>query len=168
MALRTIDVGNAEVAPFDAKSEHDLLAKFAGSWKGPAKTWFEPGKEPESSTWTAEGERILGGRFVRLDYRGTAMGKPHAGEMLLAYERDEARFTCVWIDSFHTGTLALVFHGTADGDALTFEGTYPAGKERWGWRTTLRASSGGVVVDMTNIEPNGTEHRAVNVMLARG
>lgn len=167
MALRTIDVGNAEVAPFDSKREHDLLARFSGSWKGPVKTWFDPAKEPEESSWTAEGERILGGRFVRIDYRGTAMGKPHAGEMLLAYERDEARFTMVWIDSFHTGTQATVCHGEADGDAVTFLGSYPAGKERWGWRTTLRAGAGGITIEMTNIEPGGTEHRAVLATLAR-
>lgn len=167
MALRTIDVGSAEVAPFDAKREHDLLAKLAGTWKGPAKTWFDPAKEPETSTWSAEGERILGGRFVRIDYRGTAMGKPHAGEMLLAFEQDEKRFTMVWIDSFHTGTQAMVCHGEAHGDELDVLGSYPAGKERWGWRTRIKAGAGGLTIEMSNIEPSGTEHRAVSALLAR-
>lgn len=167
MALRTIDVGTAETAAFDSKQEHDLLARFSGSWKGPVKTWFDPAKEPEATTWSAEGERILGGRFVRLDYRGTAMGKPHAGEMLLAYERDEARFLLVWIDSFHTGTQAMVCHGKLDGESLTFLGTYPAGAERWGWRTKLEASPDGITVEMANISPTGQEDRAVSATLGR-
>jgi hypothetical protein len=167
MALRTFDVSNAEVAPFDAKREHDLLAKFVGVWKGPAKTWFDPTKDPEASTWSAEGERLLGGRFVRIDYRGTAMGKPHAGEMLLAYEQDENRFTMVLIDSFHTGTLAMVSHGQATGDVIDVLGSYPAGKERWGWRTRLSVGPGGVSIEMANIEPSGAEHRAISALLAR-
>jgi hypothetical protein len=168
MTLRTIDVGTAETAAFDSKREHDLLARFSGSWKGPVKTWFEPGKPPEESAWSAEGERILGGRFVRVDYRGTAMGQPHAGEMLLAYERDEKRFLLVWIDSFHTGTQAMVCLGELAGEsALTFLGSYLAGNERWGWRTTLNASSGGIMIEMTNILPSGEEARAVSATLAR-
>lgn len=155
------------VSPFTTGAEHDRLAAFVGEWAGPVSTWFDPNGAPEMSSWRLTGVPLLDGRFVRLTYQGIAMGKPHAGELLLGFERDEKRFTVTWIDSFHTGTQVMVSHGGVQGDTIAVLGSYPAGEERWGWRTRFRRDGDTFVIAMTNLGPAGPEDRAVEATLTR-
>ncbi|MES2641299.1 MAG: DUF1579 domain-containing protein [Myxococcota bacterium] len=156
-----------DLPPMNPGPEHDRLATFVGDWSGPVSTWFDPDGAPEESAWRLSGALVLGGRFVRLTYSGTAMGKPHAGEILLGYERDEKRYTAAWIDSFHSGTQIMVSHGQAEGDGISVLGSYPAGDERWGWRTRFRRDGDSLVIAMTNLGPSGPEDRAVEAVLTR-
>lgn len=153
--------------PFASAAEHDLLASFVGEWAGPVSTWFDPTGAPEVSSWRLSAAPVLGGRFVRLTYSGVAMGKAHAGEILLGYERDEKRYTAAWIDSFHSGTQMMVSHGQAEGDGIALRGTYPAGEERWGWGTRFRRDGDTLLIAMTNAGPGGPEDRAVEATLTR-
>jgi hypothetical protein len=158
----------AAVTNFEPAEEHTFLARFAGTWAGATRTWIEPGGPPDESRSEAEGEVILGGRFVRFEYSGMCMGHPHAGQFLLAYERDEGRHTVVWIDSFHMGTGVMVCPGQRDENGLTVSGTYPVqGHPRWGWRTRFRFDGGTLVVEAWNISPEGEEWPAVETRYTR-
>ena len=99
-----LDLARAETAPFTPGPEHQTLARFAGSWKGPTELWLDPDAPPEESTTELLAEPILGGRWLRLSERGAAFGKPHAGEMLLGYHLDARAYELAWVDSSHTGT----------------------------------------------------------------
>jgi len=163
------DVTNARTAAFEARREHQHLLTMVGSWEGPTRTWFDPTAAPEESRTRLRIESVLQGRFVRIDYQGTIQGNPHAGQMILGYEDAERRFTSMWIDSFHMGTGIMVSSGAQSADgALALLGSYPAGEERWGWRTLMRIPDPDhLVIEAYNITPAGREDRAIETRLSR-
>lgn len=153
-----------------ADPPHARLAELAGAWRGVVKTTFEPGKPPLEERVEGTVSLLLGGRFARFAYRSALQGKALAGELTLAWESGEKRWTTSWIDSFHTGTSILVSageHGAAD---LDVRGTYFAGEgePRWGWRTRVETPAGRLVLRMDNVAPGGQEDPGVVFELARG
>ena len=164
-----VDLSNIETAPFTAGPEHQLLAGFAGSWRGPTQLWLDPEAPPEESQSELLAEVILGGRWLRLSERGTAFGKPHAGEMLLGYHLDARAYELAWVDSSHTGTSIILSTGPAREPGLVdVLGSYAAAGQRWGWRTRLRLSSAEeLLVEAFNISPDGVEMRAIVSRLRR-
>jgi hypothetical protein len=158
-----IDLARAECAAFQPAAEHETLARFAGTWRGLTRLWLDPAAPPEESRFEACAESLLGGRWLRLCTTGTALGEPHAGEMLLGYHRDERRYELAWIDSFHTGGSIMSSTGAASAPGVVdVLGSYAAGDERWGWRTRLwLTGSGELALDAFNISPDGVEARAV-------
>lgn len=139
---------------------HDL----AGAWAGPARTWLGPDREPDRGEWRVEIAPLLGGRYVRLSYDGTCEGKPHRGEMTLGL--DDQEHTMYWIDSFHTGRSPMLSTGAA-GPEIVVLGSYAAGPERWGWRTSFRRDGELLIVSADNIMPSGAEMPAIEVRLTR-
>lgn len=99
MTTERIDATNAPTAPFATSPHHDAMSGIAGRWAGETKLWLDPTKPPETSRTEATIESLLGGRWIRIDYRGTAMGTPHAGVMILGSTRTRAR-------SRHRGSTA--------------------------------------------------------------
>lgn len=164
-----VDLSRAETAPFEAGDGHRDLFSTAGSWVGRSRTWLDPDAEPEESATTARIEVILGGRFARMDYAGTVLGKPHAGAMLIGYEPEEGRFTSVWVDSFHASPAMLISTGPRSPDGvISLLGSYQAGGQRWGWRTVLRVvDDDQLQIDAFNISPEGREDRAIETILTR-
>jgi hypothetical protein len=140
------------------------LAHLVGAWAGPVRTWLDPKADPEVSSWRGAVEALLDERYVRLRYQGECCGKPHTGEMTLG--SDEHEHTMYWIDSFHTGASALWSVGPA-GSVISVLGSYGAGDQRWGWRTVFREVDGQLVIEATNIKPDGQESPAIEVRLSR-
>lgn len=164
-----IDLATIPTAPFDPTKAHSQLALLAGAWEGTTTTRFDPSAPAEESRTRAHVQAILGGRFLRIQYTGTVSGAAHAGEMLFAYEKDEQRYSLAWVDSFHTGTALM--HSTGDVTApdgpISVLGSYGAGGQRWGWRTTLHASPERLVLEAFNVAPDGQEDPAVKTVLER-
>lgn len=164
-----IDLTSSATAPFEASAEHELLQTFVGRWGGPTQLWLDPEKPPEETLTELDAESVLGGRWLRLSYRGVAFGKPHAGQMLLGFHKDESQLELAWIDSSHTGTSIMLSRGkpTAVG-VVDVLGSYAGGEERWGWRTVLHCPSPGeLVIEAFNISPQGLEERAIQSRLTR-
>lgn len=164
-----VDATNATTEPFRPRPQHEMLARWAGTWSGPTRTWLDPSGPPEESFMHATIELLLGGRFLRIDYQSTAMGKPHAGRMIVGFHADPQRYEIAWIDSFHTGSSIMQFAGPlrADG-AVSALGSYTVGDQTWGWRTALREEADGtLVVEAFNIEPGAAEERAIETRLVR-
>jgi len=164
-----IDLAHTETAPFAPGPEHQALARFAGSWRGTTRLWLDPDAAPEESPTELSAELLLGGRWLRLSFRGTAMAQPHAGEMLIGYHADARAHELAWIDSFHTGTSIMPFTGPATEPGLVdVLGSYAAGGQRWGWRTRLwLASPDELALEAFNIPPDGPELRAIASRLRR-
>lgn len=169
MTFERLDATSAPTAPFTLTSEHQALAELAGRWSGETHTTFDPAAPPEVCTTAATIDVLLGGRWIRIDYQGTAMGKPHAGLLLLGFHRDAQTFEATWIDSFHTGTAMMLSVGAPRADGVVdVLGSYAAGPERWGWRTTLtRTAPDELVLESINISPAGQEFPAVLTRLRR-
>lgn len=160
-----MNLETAPTKPFEPTPAHASFAHLSGDWRGTTSIWLEPGKPAEEVTTEVRAAVIAGGRFLRLESTGTAMGHPHAGEMLLAFEKDTSTWTLAQVDSFHTGTAMIVSTGTKP--EIDVVGSYVAGPERWGWRTILKPGQDELVIDAYNIEPNGTEHHAIHTTLRR-
>lgn len=167
--MTSLDLAHIETAPFTAGPEHRLLAQLAGSWRGPSQLWLDPEAPPEESSIELLAEPILGGRWLRLSERGTAFGKPRAGQMLLGYHLDARAYELAWIDSSHTGTSIILSTGPASEPGLVdVLGSYIAGDQRWGWRTRLRLPAPDeLLLEAFNISPDGVEMRAIVSSLRR-
>jgi len=163
-----VDVRRASTAPFTARPAHEALARFVGEWSGPTRTWLDPTKDPEPTETLASVASILGGRWIRIEYRGVCMGSDHAGEMLVGFHGDAKAYELAWVDSFHTGTSIMSSSGPArDDGTVEVLGSYGAGAERWGWRTVLRLDREELVIEAFNIAPSGEEDRAIETRLKR-
>lgn len=163
-----LDAALSHVAPFERDLAHDRLAHLAGDWEGETQTWFDPEREPERSAIRARVFGVLGGRFVRFQYVSAAMGKPHSGEFTIGYHREEKRVEATWIDSLHNGTAMMACTGSIEAQAIVFSGSYPAGTERWGWRTEIaHPEPDRLVVRAFNISPAGASFRALETELRR-
>ena len=156
--------------PYSPDEAHMRLARLAGGWKGLARTFIEPGKPPLEAAWEGRMAPVLGGRFLRFEYRSELFGAPLAGELLVAYESGEGLWRTSWVDSFHTGTAILVSvgDGAPTAQPVSVRGSYFAapGHPHWGWRTEFHdGEAGSITLRMYNISPEGQEYLGVEVVL---
>jgi len=100
---------------------HALLKSFVGRWETTATMWAVPGAPPTTSKNEVEGELILGGRFVRMNYRGTMMGQPFEGIQVTGYDNLQKAFVTVWVDN--TSTSLYLLSGTYDPVKKTYTNT---------------------------------------------
>lgn len=49
---------------------HEFLKNFVGEWVVTTTAWMQPGAEPISSVGTAKAAMIIGGRFLKVDFKG--------------------------------------------------------------------------------------------------
>jgi len=165
----SVDLEAEATRVYEPDEEHRRLGRLVGEWRGTAKTWFDPSAAPIEAAWEGHVGVILGGRFVRFEYRSKVGEKPIAGEMLIAFEDGEKRWAISWVDSFHTGTAILMSTGEPGATAIDVRGTWfvEADQPRWGWRTVIADAADGFVIRMYNIKPDGEEALGVEVTLAR-
>jgi hypothetical protein len=109
-----------------AVNEHHAWFKpFVGEWKVAATMWMFPGAEPAKSENRASAELILGGRFLKMTYKGQMMGQPFEGFQLSGYDNLQQKYITLWIDN--TATAFYLTTGTLDaaGRTMTETGLWP-------------------------------------------
>lgn len=105
-------------------ADHEALKYFAGRWKVVGKMWAAPGAPPTESVNTNEGEMILGGRYVRLIYKGEMMGQPFEGHQISGYDNIEKAYKTFWIDNSSTSFYLLTGKYDAATKTYTFTGRW--------------------------------------------
>src|SRR5688572_23649073 len=162
--MDAIDLARSETAPFELTGAHALLGRFAGEYSGPADLWLDPDAPPERTRMDLCAEPVLGGRWLRITYRGVSFGKPHSGEMLLGFHLDAGEFELAWIDSAHTGSAIIVSRGKPEAsDAVDVLGSYRGGDQVWGWQTRLtRPTPSELLLEAFNIPPGQAPQRALS------
>ncbi|OGD17789.1 MAG: hypothetical protein A2V76_09035 [Candidatus Aminicenantes bacterium RBG_16_63_14] len=105
-------------------ADHEALKFFTGRWKVEAKMWAAPGAPPTESVNTNEGEMILGGRYVRLAYKGEMMGQPFEGLQITGYDNIEKAYKTLWIDNSSTSFYLLTGKYDAAKKTYTFTGRW--------------------------------------------
>lgn len=151
------------------KGPHANLAKFAGSWSGTTKTWFEPDVVADESPMTGTIKVILGGRFLMYEYAGSLQEKPFDGVAIFGFDIATKKFQMAWVDSFHMSTGIMFSEGEA-GDRFSAFGTYFTGPEtpRWGWRTELELiDDDNIVIRAYNVEPDSDDQIATETRYKR-
>jgi len=92
--------------------EHAFLKQFVGQWDVVTKWWMAPNTEPNVSKGTAVDTMIMGGKFLREDFRGTMMGRPFEGLSLTGFDTILRQSNAVWLDS--ASTAIMVTSGSVD------------------------------------------------------
>jgi hypothetical protein len=94
----------AELAP-----QHKLLLPMVGEWNAEMSFVMEPGGEPEVSTGSCTNTMILGGRFLKSEFKGDVamfgVKMAFAGFGLMGYSKETGEFQSTWCDSMSTGIV---------------------------------------------------------------
>lgn len=100
--------------------EHARMAKEVGTWDVLTRMWMDPSQPPTESKGSCVVTTILGGRFLRSDYKGDMMGMPFEGIAISGYDNHKKEYFGTWMDNM--GTMMMMFTGTckADGSECTF------------------------------------------------
>jgi hypothetical protein len=134
------------------------LAELDGSkWAGTNELWLDPLGD---NVTRSDGTIAVDGAVVR--YTWSYEGKPHAGSVTL--RGDVADFTDTW----HQPEPMKCRRLPGAWGLFQVQGEYGPQSD-WGWRIGLsvRAPSGELVLQMTNVAPWGEEVRAVRMICQR-
>jgi len=140
-------------------ADHEALKYFAGRWKVAAKMWAAPGAPATESVNESVGDMILGGRYVRLMYKGEMMGQPFEGLQITGYDNIEMAYKTLWIDNSSTSFMLLTGKFDAAKRTYTFKGSWA---DPLGGITPVRMTFSIVSADEYRSEmymgmPDGTE-----------
>jgi hypothetical protein len=103
--------------------EHTMLAESAGEWNTEISMWTDPAQPPQKSEVSCTMEMIMGGRYLKSTQKGTIMGMPFEGMMLIGYDNTKKVYTSVWYDDFGTGTTIATGTYNSQDSTLNFIGT---------------------------------------------
>lgn len=90
--------------------EHEMLAKYAGTFDMDMKFYMAPGQDPMVMKGTSTNTMILGGRFLELNSTGNMGGHPMESLTILGFDRRHKEFTSVGFDNH--GTYWVTASGT--------------------------------------------------------
>jgi hypothetical protein len=100
----TPEMMQSMMATMQPGPKHAELAKQVGEWDADVEHYM-PGMPVEKSKGSAKVTMVMNGRFLREDFKGTMMGQPFEGMMLLGYDNNLKRYDSTWIDSMGTGMM---------------------------------------------------------------
>lgn len=86
-------------------SNHKQLEPTIGRWVAKATFWMKPGDKPITSEGMSENMWILGGRFVKQEYKGTWQGQPFEGLGFTGYDNLRGEYQTLWLDNMMTGQM---------------------------------------------------------------
>jgi hypothetical protein len=104
--------------------QHERLKASAGKWKAVVRTWNGPG-EPAVSEGVADGQMILGGRFLEQRFTSTMLNLPFEGYQLSGFDNATKRYWFFWVDNMGTGMMSGWGDMDEAGKTLTLTSTTP-------------------------------------------
>ena len=99
------------------------------------------GPEPTQTTGEAEGEWVLGGRFVRQVTHGEIYDEPYEGLGYVGYDRDLEEYTYIMMDSRGTSTMTSYGDYDADTNSITLEGDFMQAGLKLPFKVVLKLDS---------------------------
>lgn len=128
----------AQVSPADQKKaieaymkagavteNHLFLKKYLGTWDTETTMWSFPGEPPSKSKNTYDTSLILGGRFLKMEFKGTMMGQPFEGLQIIGYDNLQQKYITLWIDSTSTAFFQTAGARDPAKDIITETGVWP-------------------------------------------
>jgi hypothetical protein len=149
---------------------HEFLKNFVGEWVITSTGWMQPGAEPISSVGTAKAEMIIGGRFLKLDFRGTMFGQPFEGILIMGYDNYQKKNISFWIDSSSTAFYLTEGSREKGTKKIVETGVWqdPMGGEDMNVKnTTTVVSKDEYKFEMIMILPDGTEFKSMEYQAKR-
>jgi hypothetical protein len=103
----------AQFAAFATPGEqHKQMAKMEGSYTTTNTVFFPDPDNPQSTKGEATFKMIMGGRYLRQDFKGEFGGEKFEGMGLTAYDNAKMKYVGTWVDNMGTGIM--VTEGTYD------------------------------------------------------
>ncbi len=81
-----------------------------------------PGTPPETAQGTATIASVLDGRFLKVEFHGTMMGKPCTAIRFDGYDRHRGLYTSTWLDNMVTALMCLNGSSMDDGRTIEYVG----------------------------------------------
>ncbi|GAB3346740.1 DUF1579 domain-containing protein [Lysobacter tyrosinilyticus] len=100
------------------EKHQQLIAGFEGTWNTKMTSWMDPSAKPQTETGKSVNTPVLGGRQLRMDYTGQAMGQPFEGVGYIGYDNVTGKYFSTWSDNMSTGLF--VAHGDYDPASKTY------------------------------------------------
>ena len=149
---------------------HKLMASHTGAWKVKTTFWMAPGGEPTNSDATANGEMILGGRYLMTKFSGNMMGMPFEGMSMEGYDNATKMFNSTWIDNMGTGVMFMT--GKYDESAKQIVYTGKAVDPMSGGYVDVRQivkfnADGSTLMEMYGPGPDGKEYKTMEVAMTK-
>lgn len=107
----------------DPSAMHKHLEKLAGNWNVVMKLTMDPSAPPMESKGTCTNTLVIGGRWVRQEYKGEMMGMPYEGMGMVGYDNFRKEFVCNWTDNMTTAMLRLTGACNEQGTEFNLTGT---------------------------------------------
>lgn len=149
---------------------HEFLKNFVGEWDVTTTAWMKPGAEPVTSKGNAKAELIFGGRFLKVDFKGTMFGQPFEGIQITGYDNFQKKHITFWIDSTSTGFYFTEGIRDEDKKRIVDTGVWqdPMGGEDMKVRnTTTLVSKDEYTFEMIMILPDGTKFKSMEYRSTR-
>jgi ABC-type transport system substrate-binding protein len=152
-------------------AEHAVLKPLEGNWTVTSRSWMKPGEKPQQSSGTSSMSWVLGGRFLKQDYKGEWMGQPFEGMDYLGYDKIRKEYVSVWLDNMSTG----LFQGAGQYDATTktisqtgtFSCPFTGDKNMW-YRSEWKIVKDDMnVFNMYMKDPAGKEYKSMEITYKR-
>ncbi len=148
---------------------HAYLAKFAGEWDISTTAWMQPGAPPQTSKGSSQSEMILGGRFLKMRFKGTMFGQPFEGIQIVGYDNMKKKIISFWVDS--TSTAFFLTEGMLDAATKTATETGnwadPMGGTMGVKAVTKMVTPDEYTYEMYMIGPDGKEFKSMEYRAIR-
>jgi len=101
--------------PAPLSPHHAMFETLVGNWTAQVRMYMEPGQDPVESEGRATNGLILGGRALRMDYKGRFMDQEFSGIGLDGYDADKGQHFSFWMDTMSAGATYVTGNCTHGG-----------------------------------------------------
>jgi hypothetical protein len=147
---------------------HHHMNALVGRWNCAIKGWQE-GQEV-TSTGTATMEWMLGGRYVRENFKSTMMGMPFEGAGVFGYDNVKGVHCSVWIDNMSTGLMVGEGSCSEGGNVITDTAQYmdPMTGTAKKVKSVMRVvSKDELLFTMYDVDETGKETKSMEITYTR-
>lgn len=150
---------------------HGALGPLTGNWTATARGWMKPGDKPMESQGMAVHSWVLGGRFLKQEYRGNWNGQPFEGLGYTGYDNVRNEYQSTWMDNMMTGIIKVT--GTFDPASKTLKQSGTFGCPMTGEKDMWQRSEWKINDNDTNTYtgyskgPDGKEFKSMEIVYKR-
>ena len=150
---------------------HKRLESLVGNWSHTVRWSMTPDEKPTESKGTNTNTMILGGRFLKQETQGEAMGQPFEGLGISGYDNVRKEYNSVWIDSMGTGMMTGTGQFDAAQNAITEKGEFSCpitGNQHMIYRSVWKIiDPNHYTYEMYTAAPDGKEFRSMDIAYER-
>lgn len=106
----------------DPSDMHKKLEKLAGNWTATMRFFMDPSAPAMESQGSCASSFVLGGRWLRQEFKGEMMGMPFEGIGMVGYDNFRKEYVCAWTDNMTTSMLQMRGSCNEAGTEFNFSG----------------------------------------------